>query len=49
VAQVVESYQGNGQGYDANQMSLIVERRLGSFFRSETGRNPVVVAVVSVT
>ncbi len=49
VARVVESYQGNGQGYDANQMSLIVERRLGSFFRSETGRSPVVVAVVSVT
>lgn len=49
VAQVVESYQGNGHGYDANQMSLIVERRLGSFFRSETGRSPVVVAVVSVT
>jgi len=49
VAHVVESYQGNGQGYDANQMSLIVERRLGSFFRSETGRSPVVVAVVSVT
>lgn len=49
VTQVVESYQGNGHGYDANQMSLIVERRLGSFFRSETGRRPVVVAVVSVT
>ncbi|MGI6368891.1 MAG: ribonuclease J [Anaerolineae bacterium] len=48
VVQVVEAYQGGSQGYDANQMSLIVERRLGSFFRSQTGRNPVIVAVVSV-
>ncbi|MHB1318536.1 MAG: hypothetical protein ACYCYF_07965, partial [Anaerolineae bacterium] len=48
VTQVIESYQGNGLGYDANQMSLIVERRLSSFFQSQTGRSPIVVAVVSV-
>jgi ribonuclease J len=48
VTQVIESYQGNGRGYDASQMSLIVERRLTSFFQSQTGRSPIVVAVVSV-
>jgi ribonuclease J len=48
VAQVIESYQGNGHGYDSSQMSLIVERRLTSFFQNQTGRSPIVVAVVSV-
>ncbi|MFO7696099.1 MAG: ribonuclease J [Anaerolineae bacterium] len=48
VSQVIESYQGNGHGYDSSQMSLIVERRLTSFFQNQTGRSPIVVAVVSV-
>jgi len=48
IVQVIESYQGNGSGYDGDELSLIVERRLGSFFQSQTRRSPVVVAVVSV-
>jgi len=48
ITQVVESYHGNGKGRDPNEMGMIVERRLGNFFQSQTGRSPIVVAVVSM-
>ncbi len=47
ISGVIESYQGNGAGYEPEQVSMLIERRLGNFFYNETRRRPVVVAVVS--
>jgi ribonuclease J len=49
IAQVIASYQGNGNGYEADQVGLLIERRLGNFFYNETRRRPVVVSVVSTS
>ncbi len=47
ISEVIESYQGNGAGYEPEQVSTLIERRLSNFFYNETRRRPVVVAVVS--
>jgi ribonuclease J len=49
IAQVIESYQGNGAGYEAEKVSMLIERRLSNFFYNETRRRPVVVSVVSTS
>jgi ribonuclease J len=47
ISEVIQSYQGNGSGYEPEKVSMLIERRLGNFFYNETRRRPVVVSVVS--
>lgn len=49
IADVIKSYQGNGNGYEAEKVGMLIERRLGNFFYNETRRRPVVVSVVSTS
>lgn len=49
IADVIQSYHGDSHGYEADKLSVLIERRLGSFLYNETRRRPVVVAVVSAS
>ncbi len=46
ITNVVNSYH-NGDGYEPDKVSMLIERRLSNFFFNETRRRPVVVSVVS--